>query len=630
MAGLSQNRDNCEHDAKRKKKFKHVFKAQETPQHPCDVTLVVNGGKAEFKAHGDLLSEASPFFQKLLRSGMKESKEGVVRLEMFSEAVMALTLEFIYTGGAQISTLEIAEGLIVLADYLFLPKLKTLAKGVAVSLQTLNMSNCISSYNFAEIYRCEELFSNARRFILSNFTSVAKTEEFMNMSSKRIEMWISNDDINVSAEEDVFKIILTWINRDKSERKKHFAELFRHVRLVYVTRDYLHSDVVTNELVRDGEGCLDLVKDAMKLIDFKSYHNLSARPRKCLETAVIVFSLEEHILGYFPREDKLCRMGKNTFSREFSICDPRSQLVPCHGKVYSIFPPLQQLICYDPFCNIWASLPFSKGRNLRQIFPGNEDEMFALVSQFTENHPNDGPPYISKYRPESNTWEDISPLKFTMVSLSSQEGMCILVNDSFIYFIGGRRMRNHWRRPVLKNVYRYDLVKKQGEKLANLQLERAFACGAFAHGKIFVTGGINRYEMISNTCEVYDEKTNEWQLIASLHMPPDTVPQILSVDDILYAVARFYVSDSLGAKIECYDSDKENWNERIEIPMRVNAAEVRKYPPLCDCSDRVNACSMRIFKGLLSECKIQKKASASLVVSRDKSETPCARRCLIM
>jgi len=172
--------------------------------------------------------------------------------------------------------------------------------------------------------------------------------------------------------------------------------------------------------------------------------------------------------------------------------------------------------------------------------------MFALVSEFTENHPNDVPPYISKYRPESNTWEDISSLKFTMVSLSSQEGMCILAKDSFVYFIGGRRMRNHWRRPVLPNVYRYDLVKKQGDKLANLQIERAFACAASAHGKIFVTGGINRYKMISNACEVYDETTNEWQLIASLYMPSDAVPQILSVDDALYALGHFYDSDSLG------------------------------------------------------------------------------------
>ena len=72
-------------------------------------------------------------------------------------------------------------------------------------------------------------------------------------------MWISSDEIDVSAEEEAFTLILTWIDREKSERKKYFAELFREVRLVYVSRDYLLSDIVTNDLVNDNEGCMDLV-----------------------------------------------------------------------------------------------------------------------------------------------------------------------------------------------------------------------------------------------------------------------------------------------------------------------------------------------------------------------------------
>ena len=65
-------------------------------------------------------------------------------------------------------------------------------------------------------------------------------------------MWISSDEIDVSAEEDVFKIILAWIDHDRSRRKIFFAELFRHVRLVYVSRDFLRHDIVTNELVKDN------------------------------------------------------------------------------------------------------------------------------------------------------------------------------------------------------------------------------------------------------------------------------------------------------------------------------------------------------------------------------------------
>ena len=343
--------------------------------------------------------------------------------------------------------------------------------GVALNLQTLNTTNCISSHHFAEIYQCEELLSQARQFILENFTTVAKTEEFLNMSNKEVEMWISSDEINVSTEEDVFKIILAWIDRDKSERKKYFVELFRQVRLAYVTRDYLSSDVVTNDLVKDNEGCLDLVNDAMSLIDSKNYHNFFVRPRKSLETAVIVVSVEEHILGYFPREDKLCSMGGNP--RHNVLGNPcykerLSLLVACRGKLYCTCQVLQQLLCFDPFSKTWATLPCMEGRNLRQLFVRNEDEMYALMSpsDHMENGLLDIPLYITKYKPESNSWEELALLKFEMVCLSYREGMCIVAKGSFVYFIGGKDKRHilYWSEPVLKDVFRYDLTKEQGDR----------------------------------------------------------------------------------------------------------------------------------------------------------------------
>ena len=114
-------------------------------------------------------------------------------------------------------------------------------------MKTGNASNCISTYHFAELYQFDELLSRTRQFILKNFSAVAKTNEFLNLSNKEVEMWISrSDEIEVSAEEGVFEIILEWIARDENERKKSFAELFREVRLVYVLRDFLSSTIATN------------------------------------------------------------------------------------------------------------------------------------------------------------------------------------------------------------------------------------------------------------------------------------------------------------------------------------------------------------------------------------------------
>ena len=58
--------------------------------HLCDITLVTKDDKEqrEFKAHRNVLSAASPFFSKLLQSDMKENREGIVRFEEISGAVM--------------------------------------------------------------------------------------------------------------------------------------------------------------------------------------------------------------------------------------------------------------------------------------------------------------------------------------------------------------------------------------------------------------------------------------------------------------------------------------------------------------------------------------------------------------
>ena len=45
-----------------KDSLKQVFRPQETLDDPCDVTLVVEDG-IEFRAHGRVLSQASPFLK---------------------------------------------------------------------------------------------------------------------------------------------------------------------------------------------------------------------------------------------------------------------------------------------------------------------------------------------------------------------------------------------------------------------------------------------------------------------------------------------------------------------------------------------------------------------------------------
>jgi len=303
-----------------------VFSPQEKFHGPFDVTLLVKDGLV--KAHKKHLSKSSDFFESLLNSNMREKNEGIVRFETLSKADLGDVLEFIYTGSVQILSEDHAKELIAIADYMLIQQLKYLAGRVLA--KKLNVFNCISTYYFAERFHCKELFSYTWKFIVGNFTAVAKTKEFLDLRVENVEIWISSDEINVSAEEDVFKILLTWIHHDKSERSKFFEILFKHLRLPFVTRDYLHRDIMANHLVRANERCLDLVEHALKMMDSKNYENLSISPRKSLEIPVILVceqNLEDQLLCYFPRDNSWCKLRDTS-----PLCD---QVISCHGKLYS-------------------------------------------------------------------------------------------------------------------------------------------------------------------------------------------------------------------------------------------------------------------------------------------------------
>lgn len=88
---------------------------QEVVEKRFDVAFITEEGK-KFKAHGSVLSEASPLFEKPPGSDMKVAKEGVVRMQMITELGLRGVLEFIYIGSVQISAEDNAQDLIALAD----------------------------------------------------------------------------------------------------------------------------------------------------------------------------------------------------------------------------------------------------------------------------------------------------------------------------------------------------------------------------------------------------------------------------------------------------------------------------------------------------------------------------------
>ena len=396
---------------------------------------------------------------------------------------------------------------------------------------------------------------------------------------------------------------------------------------------------MTNELVKDNEGCLTLVNDTIDFIDSKNYDNLPVPPRKSLEIPAIIARGSSDFLCYFPGENSWCKLGKIPYER----CTWYDNFFSCEGKLYSFkVQSLLETLSYNPYTNNWKRLPPSAHRCMLRIFTGYGDEMYALLSSICcscTRYLEDGRIslcdkehswFVSKYKPKSHSWEDILVLDQCCPKFKTRRNFCPVASDRFIYFIGGVNVTQQEGHvfEYLRDVDRYDLSKNQWDKVADIHVARSFAYGVAVNGKVFIAGGIER--VIVHQCEVYDEATNEWQIIAPLEnlQAPDT---LLAVDGQLYAVRCTIERCCVLKKImvECYNPEMNEWEMKTEIPLPMNTCFL-------------NFCSARIFKGLCNirhlEASTPNTHSEALTSQACSSHDPQAaysntkdkRKCFIM
>ena len=466
---------------------------QRAQNYLCDITLVTKEGKV-LKAHRNVLSAASPFFTKLLESDMKEKDEGIIRLEEISASIMEDVLEFIYTGSVVINK-ENAHDLVIVTDYLLVVCLKTISARFLE--QQMTIANCIPTFYFAKKYQCEELLTKSRKFILDNFASVTEMDEFLNLETEQVERWIASDEICIGAEEDVFKVIQKWVEQNKCERKVRFEELFRHVRLGLISRDYL-LHVVTNELVRESSSCLGKVLDAIELISCASDDTFMQSPRKRLETHVILARGGKSTFCYLPEKDKWKRLadGLSVIQGQYTkVIQFRDQLYTFSGN--------SKAERFDPFFNSWAVIDMDLSYDLDRVAVVR-GQIYALEINTVDNKST-----VKRFDAELLSWQTILSREGCRVS------SCVVSAGDCLYVLGGRLMGVT---ECLAIAERFNTVDSKWEKIADMQQERGRAFGVSTQGKIFVAGGDVGPGLLES-CEANNVSTNEWQFIASLNAP---------------------------------------------------------------------------------------------------------------
>ena len=530
----------------------------------CDITLVAKEGN-EFKAHRNVISAASPFFSKLLNSDMREKEEGVIRFEEISESILGVIVKFIYTGSIEVNRKN-AKNLIIAADYLLLESLKVIA-GRFLEKQMSNY-NCISTLHFAEKYGCQELVLRSTNFIQDNFTSVAMSDEFLNLDAEEVEKWISSENILVAAEEDVFRIIVNWVEQNKGERKDKFEQLFRHVRLVMLSRDSLFSDVVTNELVTEH------------------FSFFSCASRRRLQTEAIVVRRRKKTYCYFPEKDEWKRLADGLSEDR----DHTTQIIKLRDQLYS-FPRRRYADTerYDPAFNSWTTLRLPLPNDTFSLAVVNGQIHAIYMYRQLRREADPGPHFhrhsrryelvIKRYNVELCSWETL---------LSSQDShyqndSCIVAFGNCLYILGGGNSNKAGR---------FDTAESKWEKIASMPISKYSPCGVATQEKIFVTSARGQQ------CEVYQVSTNEWHTIPSLNFTrPVFSRSLVCLNETVYVVTVAEKNSSQPAEIvvNSYDPNLNKWIQKTSIPINKSSDE-ETYSFQCS--------TLELSKGLLTKPKI--------------------------
>ena len=543
----------------------------------CDVILEVGSGEdqARLKAHRIVLCAGSPFFDNALNSDMKEKQEGVIRLEETSKAVMEEVLEYLYTGHVDINENNAYE-LLSQADYFLIASLKVLSSKFI--LRTLSLSNCIAVYYLALKYRCEDLQKGAKDFIIANFLPVTETEDFLNLSSQQVEEWISSDEIIISGEEEIFEVIVKWVERNGCRKHQCFYEMFRHVRLVYVPLNYLSKVILPHRFLKARKRCSDLVLDAIDCVSEGTEECFfSQSARNCLKTHedVIVGCGKKRTLCYHPSDNKWYELA-GMLSPHNPYCH---MATACHGKLYLIGGNVNSGSSakrYEPSLNLWT---LGKGPE-RDVSGGCAAVVtlqgFLYVIGGKDKYDNRSS-MVQKYNPDTNLWQEVSSLS------GPRSSICAVADGSYLYAIGGVDATGKF----LNIAERFDPRNNTWDEICSTLARRRHAGGAAIKQKVFVFGGLTE-QSTADPCEMYDPATNTWTGIPNV-VSPRSYASAVSLRGKIYVFGESSQSKE-EMSLQVYDVDNNKWETGI-----------RSFG-----SKFYSMSRLRILRDVLARCKVVK------------------------
>nr|CAH7713718.1 unnamed protein product [Callosobruchus chinensis] len=517
----------------------------------CDITLIAGSNGKRVRAHRLVLSAASEYFSAMFTGGLSNEETEITLGEVNGDVLQAV-VNYCYTGTIEIRE-DNVETLLATACLMLLHEVVEACSRFLA--HQLHPSNCLGIAVFAEHQACTSLLQEANAYTSQHFMQVIKNQEFLQLNVDQLGNLLMNDDLNVTSEEQIFRALMSWIQHEPVERKKHIGHLLGFVKLPLLSPSFL-ADFV--EPVIEGDPvCQKLVLEATKwhLLPERRVRMASARtrPRKAtLGRLLVVGGMDKNkgattIESYDPRCDVWSVAHTMAGRRlQFGIALMADKLLVVGGR--DGLKTLNTMECLDLETGTWTQLaPMNTHRHgLGVAVLGGT--LYAVGG-------HDGWSYLNtveRWDPLTRTWQYVAPMQNQRCSAG------VVVLDDKLYAVGGRDGAS-----CLRTVERYDPHANRWVQAPPLTRRRGGVGVAVAHGYLYAIGGqdapannpaASRFDCV----ERYDPSTDSWSSVASLSSKRDAVAACV-FGDKLYAVGGYDGSHYL-ATVECYDPAANEWS----------------------------------------------------------------------
>lgn len=327
----------------------------------------------------------------------------------------------------------------------------------------MDNDNCLELFKISRAYGCNTLFEQCKPYVLEGFNGLWKTQEFKELAYDEVESIVKDDNLVPVSEEEICEAVLRWVKCDEANRKQHIGRLFKHIRMIQISPEYLIHELYPEELLKENPDCCRYLDEA------RNFHMLPARQQEyCssrfhlrnsddLEEVILItteFDMEKTAQMY---QDGKC-LWAFSFQQErwytiapiplddnpgldFRIVSFRNNLYLGGGTNHS-----KNLLYYDSERNEWkpCEVQMKRGR-CGHIMAAVRESIFMIAGKNPKSRPESSKHVLNcveAYSIRSRKWESIGDIPIAVHSATS------FVLGEKIFIFGGLQQDGTWTNKI--------------------------------------------------------------------------------------------------------------------------------------------------------------------------------------